>query len=61
MKPGIVYVWSSGLEQWEETGLPFSSTIQYKFYLYSKKIGKGTLQIFKDTENRYLGIFHDES
>jgi hypothetical protein len=58
MKPDIVYVWSSGLEQWEETCLSSRSNIPHNNYLHTKNVGLGKLQIFKDANGRYLGIFH---
>lgn len=72
MYPGIVYVWSSGLEQWEETSFnpPTDVTFCYpkrfvtvgtgKYvvtYCHSKTMAAGRLDIFTDPLNRFVGVY----
>lgn len=63
MKHLSVYIWSSGLETWEEainsTNDPYFIIRKYLVYFqYKKKFGSdGSLIIFKDKEYRYSSIY----
>ncbi len=68
LKSGIVYVWNSSSQEWEETGISFEPPhikMQHALgdmrldYLYDKKMGHGTLRVFKDSLNRYMGTYND--
>lgn len=66
MKPGIVYIWSSGFEKWEETGITYSGTISIKEFklanikehLQTKNVGSGIMHIYHDTLDRYVAIYY---
>ena len=60
MKPGIVYVWSSGLEEWEETNpVPYSNYVDVGTYQHTKTFGQGRIFIFKDYANRYTATYSE--
>lgn len=58
MKTNIVYVWSSGLEDWEPTNLiPIVDTSKLTF-LFTKTFGYGKIHIFKDNLNRFMALYY---
>lgn len=71
MKPGIIYIWSKGLEEWEATALTHPE-VCFRYpahnvrvgvgkliveYQYSKVMGLGRLDVFKDNLDRFMGVF----
>lgn len=56
MKPDNFYVWSSGLETWKEANLSYDDGEALQFS-HVKTFGTGTLRIYKDPLNRFIGIF----
>tara|TARA_B110000503_G_C7001013_1_gene351533 strand:+ start:111 stop:314 length:204 start_codon:yes stop_codon:yes gene_type:complete len=63
MKHLSVYIWSSGLEQWQEiinvSNNPYFVIIKnLRYYQYKKNIGSnGSLIVYKDLLNRYTAIY----
>lgn len=71
MLPNTVYVWSSGLEQWEATALIPAKDVCFRYplhnirvgtgklvleFVHSKRLGAGKLDVFKDHLNRFMGV-----
>lgn len=54
MKPNTVYVWSTGLERWEEVDLSDEELITFT-YLYAKTFGTATLHVYQDSLGRFFG------
>jgi hypothetical protein len=61
MKPNTVFVWSSGLEQWEPTNLvPVLDTGKMTF-IQTKIFSHGKINIFQDNLKRFFATYSEFS
>jgi hypothetical protein len=57
MKQHIIYVWSSGLENWEPTGLLPVIGLRGFVLLHTKTFGHGKIVIYRDDTYRFFATY----